>query len=154
MKKVYKVLATILSIALVALMFASCATTGSTDAAAAEENPQSMWMMLLIYGGVIVLVYFLFIRPNSKKKKEEQALRNNLEVGDDITTIGGIVGKIVSIKEESESLIIETSADRTRLHIKNWAISTVDTEKEKPKTAKDDDGKKKGFFSRFKKDEE
>ena len=88
----------------------------------------SMWVMILIYGAIIAGVYFFLIRPNSKKKKEEAQMRNSLEIGDEITTIGGIVGGVVSIKDEV--LSIETSKDRTRISILRSAVRSVDVKAE------------------------
>ena len=70
------------------------------------------------------------IRPNSKKRKAEEEMRKNIAVGDDVTTIGGIVGRIVAIKDDEDAYIIETGADRVKIKFKKWAISTVDTQKE------------------------
>ena len=104
---------------------------------------------IVIYALILVALYFFMIRPNSKKKKEEAELRNNLQIGDNITTIGGIIGRIVAIKDEEDCIVIETSSDRTKLKMKKWCISTVD--KELPKT---ETPKKKGFFSKNKNKEE
>ena len=101
----------------------------------------SMWMMILIYGAIIAAIYFFLIRPNSKKKKEEAQMRNSLEIGDEITTIGGIMGRIVAIKDDEDAIIIETGSDRVK-----WCISTVDTVKEKPAEQTE-----KKSFSLFKK---
>ena len=62
-----------------------------------------------------------------KKKKKEEANRKNAKIGDEITTIGGIVGRIVAVKDESDTIIIETGTDRQRLRLKRWAISSVET---------------------------
>lgn len=97
------------------------------------EEPSGFGNMGLIVVFYIVILggaYFLFLRPSSKKKKKEAELRSNVEIGDDITTIGGIVGRVISIKDDSDEIIVETGADRTKLRIKRWAISTVDTVKE------------------------
>ena len=88
------------------------------------------WYIILIYVALFGAMYFLLIRPNSKKKKAEQEMRNNIAIGDDITTIGGIVGRIVAIKEDEDSFIIETGSDRVKMKFKKWAISSVDTYKE------------------------
>ena len=80
-------------------------------------------MMVLIFA----VMYFFMIRPQSKKRKKEEAMRKGVQVGDDITTIGGIMGKVVSIKEETESLVIETGVDRSKIRIKRWAIASCDT---------------------------
>ncbi|MBP3327358.1 MAG: preprotein translocase subunit YajC, partial [Clostridia bacterium] len=69
-----------------------------------------IWIYLI---GMVVLMYFLTIRPQKKKQKEEQAMRDNIQVGDEITTIGGIIGRVVTVKEDS--IIIETGADKNRL---------------------------------------
>ena len=82
-------------------------------------------MMVLLVG-----MYFLMIRPGTKRKKQEDEMRNNIQIGDEITTIGGIIGRVVAIKDENESFIIETGVDRSKLKIKKWAIATCNTQKE------------------------
>lgn len=90
------------------------------------------------YGSLIMIVvlllifYFLMIRPENKKKKQLQEMRNNLSVGDTITTIGGIVGKVVDIN--GDFITIETSEDRVRVKFAKWAISTVGKAAEEPNT--------------------
>ena len=86
------------------------------------EGLLSMLPMLLIMGGVF---YFMLIRPENKRKKEAENLRNSLKVGDKITTIGGVIGTIVSIKDDK--FVIETSADQVRVEFAKWALSTNDT---------------------------
>ena len=73
---------------------------------------------------MFVAMYFLTIRPQKKAEKEANEMRNNLEIGDEITTIGGIVGKIVSIKEET--CVIETSKNGTKIRILKQAVRNVD----------------------------
>ena len=89
-----------------------------------------------MWGGLLVVFYFLLIRPNSKKQKREQEMRNNIAIGDDITTIGGIQGRIIAVKEDEDAFVIETGPDRTKMKFKKWAISSVDTVKDTPETAK------------------
>ena len=112
----------------------------------------NMWMMILLYAAIIGAIYFFLIRPNSKKKKEEAQMRNNLEIGDEITTIGGIMGRIVAIKDDEDAIIIETGSDRVKMKFKKWCISTVDTVKDKPA----DQTEKKSFslFKRKNKEED
>ena len=86
------------------------------------------WTMLLMLGGLLVVMYFVMIRPQKKQEKEQNDMRNNLAVGDEITTIGGIIGKIVSIKEET--CVIETSHERTKIRILKSAVSRVDVKAE------------------------
>ena len=69
-----------------------------------------------------VVFYFLLIRPENKRKKEAAKMRSELAVGDVITTIGGVVGTICAVKEET--IVIETSADRVRIEFTKWAVST------------------------------
>ena len=71
---------------------------------------------------MLAIFYFLLIRPENKKKKELAKMRSELTIGDEVTTIGGIIGTICAVKEES--IVIETSADRVRVEFAKWAIST------------------------------
>ena len=73
-------------------------------------------------------LYFFMIRPQKKQERETNEMRNNLQVGDEITTIGGIIGKVVSIKEET--LMIETGHDRTKIRILKTAGRQVDVKAE------------------------
>lgn len=83
------------------------------------------------YGSIILLVvmavamYFLMIRPQKKKEKETQELRDSIQIGDEITTIGGIMGRVVTVKDDS--IVIETGADRVKMRFQRWAIQTNDT---------------------------
>lgn len=85
--------------------------------------------MLLIMGGLILVMYLTTVRPQKKRQKEEQQMRDNIQVGDEITTIGGIMGRVVTTKEDS--LIIETGADRNKMKIARWAVQTNNTANEK-----------------------
>ena len=98
-------------------------------AAQATSGKSGSLSMILMMAAIFALMYFLMIRPQKKKQKEEQAMRDNLQIGDEITTIGGIVGKIVTVKDDT--LIIETGADRNRMKITRWAISQNNTANEK-----------------------
>ena len=77
---------------------------------------------------VMIAMFFFTSRSNKKQEREAQSMRDSLQVGDEITTIGGIIGKIVSIKEET--LVLETSHDRTRIRILKTAVSRVDVKAE------------------------
>jgi preprotein translocase subunit YajC len=72
---------------------------------------------------MVALMYFLMIRPQNKKEKKVAEMRNSIEVGDEITTIGGIVGRVASIKEDT--FVLETGSDRVKLRFKRWAIQDV-----------------------------
>lgn len=94
-----------------------------------EVFQNNSWLVILVYVALFAVLYFLLIRPNSKKKKQEQEMRNNIAIGDDITTIGGIVGRIVAVKDDEDAFIVETGSDRVKMKFKKWAISSVDTDK-------------------------
>ena len=81
--------------------------------------------MILMVVVMIAIFYFLLIRPENKKKKAAAQMRDSLAVGDQITTIGGIVGTICAVKEDT--IVVETSADRVRIEFTKWAVSTNNT---------------------------
>ena len=83
---------------------------------------------ILLIVVMFVALYFFMIRPQKKQEKQQNDMRNNLQVGDEITTIGGIIGKIVSIKEET--ITIETSHDRTKIRLLRSAVRNVDVKAE------------------------
>lgn len=74
---------------------------------------------------IFVVFYFILIRPQKKQEKETQRMRNSLQIGDEVVTIGGIVGFIVSIKEDT--LVIETGSDRSKIRVARWAIQKNET---------------------------
>ncbi len=91
-------------------------------------------IMIIMLVGVFALMYFFMIRPEKKKKKEAEELRANLKKGDKITTIGGIMGKIVNIKDDT--IVIESGEDQVRMELQKWAVMTNNTaEKEKGERA-------------------
>ncbi len=94
-------------------------------AAPVGGSPVSMIIMLVAF---VAIFYFFILRPQKKQDKAQQDMRNSIEVGDEITTIGGIIGKIVSIKDET--LVIETSKDKTKIRILRTAIRSVDVKAE------------------------
>ena len=107
--------------------------------AGAGEATLGMGSMLLPLVIMIALMYFLMIRPENKRKKQAEEMRNSLKKGDQITTIGGIVGKIVHVTEET--IVIETSDDRVRMELAKWAVSTNNSNPpadKKGKKTKDD----------------
>ena len=84
-----------------------------------NESTSMIVMIVLMFA----IMYFLMIRPENKRKKKAQEMRDSLKKGDVITTIGGIVGKIVSVTKDT--IIIETSEDRVRMELTKWAVSTT-----------------------------
>jgi preprotein translocase subunit YajC len=91
-------------------------------------NPGGSWVMIVMLVLMFAVFYFFGIRPQKKQEKEATAMRNGLSVGDEVTTIGGIIGKIVSIKEET--CVIETTHERTKIRILKSAVSRVDVKAE------------------------
>ena len=90
----------------------------------------SMLPMLLI---MVAVFYFMIIRPENKRKKEAEQLRSSIKNGDKITTIGGITGKVVDVKEDK--FVIETGADQVRIEFAKWALSTNETAAQAAKDA-------------------
>jgi len=90
---------------------------------AATQAPQaqgSLWFILFYVAVFGLIFYFFGIRPNKKKQKEEQKLRESLQVGDEVITIGGIYGRIISLKEDT--IVIESVSDKCKLTISRWAL--------------------------------
>ena len=85
-----------------------------------SSGPMSLILMIAVYAVIFGAMYLIFIRPNRKKQKEEQKMRENLQVGDEVVTIGGIYGRVISLKEDA--MVIESKADRSKLTIARWAL--------------------------------
>lgn len=102
-------------------------------------------LMLIV---MVAIMYFLMIRPENKRKKKAQEMRDSLKKGDVITSIGGIIGRIVSVGKDT--IVIETSDDRVRMELAKWAVSSVgvqsgeqpEEKKEEKKPAKKEEEKK------------
>ena len=86
------------------------------------EGGSSTIIMLVV---MIAVFYFLLIRPENKRKKEAEQMRSNVKNGDQITTIGGIVGTVVNVKDDK--FVVETGADQVRIELAKWALSTNET---------------------------
>lgn len=103
------------------LHFLEAGTAGAAGAAGAA-SPISMLIPMVL---VLVLLYFMMIRPENKRKKEAEQMRSSLKVGDEIITIGGITGTVVSVKDDR--FVIETGADQVRIEFVKWALSSNET---------------------------
>ena len=86
--------------------------------------------IVLLVVVMAAMMYFLMIRPENQRKKEAQNLRDSLQVGDEITSIGGITGTICAVKENT--IVIESGADRVRIELTKWAVSTKNAKAEEP----------------------
>lgn len=100
-----------------------------TAAGGAASSPTSMLGAILPILLVFVVFYFFLIRPEKKKNKQVTDMRDSLRVGDEIVTIGGIVGKVTNIKDDQ--LTLETGADRQKIRLMRWAIGSK-VEKDEP----------------------
>lgn len=107
------------------MLFLLDEAAANTPAANTTGSTIYTFVMLAV---LFVVFYFIMYRPQKKQEKETANMRNNLQVGDEITTIGGIIGKIISIKEET--VLLETSADRTKIRILKSAVRCVDVKAE------------------------
>ena len=99
------------------------------EAEVPAEAPASPWMGY-IQVGVIALIcvgfYFFMIRPQKTKEKKDVAMRNAIEIGDEVVTIGGIIGIVMSIKDDT--VVVETGSDRSKIRVKKWSIQSNLTE--------------------------
>lgn len=109
-------------------MLDSILLMAQANATNAQGGKGSSMSMILMMGALLVVMYFMMIRPQKKRQKEEQEMRSSLEIGDEVVTIGGIVGRVVTIREND--LIIETGSDRNKMKILRSAISTNVTKTE------------------------
>ena len=99
------------------LLTLTAQTTGQTNG-----GLKSLLPMIAIYAVLFGALYFFMIRPQKKKQKEEKKMRENLQIGDEIVTIGGIYGRVISLKEDT--IVIESVSDRSKITIARWALQT------------------------------
>ena len=102
-----------------------------TEGATGGSSMLSIILMVVLFIGVF---YFFGVRPQKKQERQAAEMRKSLMVGDEITTIGGIIGKIVSLKEET--MVIETTRDHTRIRLLKSAVRSVDVRVEEARAAK------------------
>ena len=131
---------------------ADTAVVSGSDMGMYGCSGSSLWSMIIMYGAIFAIFYFLVMRPQKKRRQQEEALRSNIEVGDEIITIGGICGRIVSIKED-DVIVIETGADRTKLKMKNWSISSNESARARQAEIEANKPQEKKGFSLFGKKE-
>ena len=97
-------------------------------------------MEIIVLVAMFAVMYFLMIRPENKKKKAAEEMRSSLKVGDVITTIGGVVGTICAVKEQT--IVMETGADRVRIEFTKWAVSSKGTQSTEEAPAPEKEEKK------------
>lgn len=124
MNKKIKVFA---GIAFISGLFMSVAAFASETAAPDDKAGGNSILNLLpviaVYGLLFVALYFIMIRPQKKRQKKEEELRGSVILGDQVTTIGGVTGRVVQIKDDE--ITLESSLDRTLVSFKKWAIRDV-----------------------------
>lgn len=92
------------------------------EATANKSSGAGLISMLIIYGLIFFALWFFMIRPQKKKQKEEQKMRENLQIGDEIVTIGGIYGRVISLKEDS--FVIQSQSDHSKITVARWALQS------------------------------
>ena len=108
-----------------------------------NESAAGLGGMMFWVIAMFAIMYFLMIRPENKRKKQAQAMRDSLKKGDVVTTIGGIVGKIVKVG--ADTVVLETSEDRVRVEVTKWAISSTGVQStEQAAASKADEAKDDG----------
>lgn len=92
-----------------------------TEGTAAPATTASLLATLLPFVLIFVVFYFFLIRPQKKKEKQDAQMRNNIQVGDEVVTAGGIIGIVFSVKDDT--VVVETGGDRSKIRVKKWAIA-------------------------------
>lgn len=113
-----RIVSILMTAVLICAMVSGCAPTSSGGSSSTGN-----WTSLIMLVVIMVIFYFMIMRPEKKKQKQQEQMRSELSVGDEIVTIGGLVGKIVSVSEEN--IVIETSEDRVRIELTKWAVSST-----------------------------
>ena len=119
--RLFRVCALLMMAAMAVLMLSGCVAAEAPEGAEGGATG-GMGSMVFMMVALIAVFYFFMIRPERKKQKKAEEMRNSLAVGDKITTIGGMVGKIVNIS--GDLVTFETGEDRVRIQVTKWAIST------------------------------
>ena len=109
-----------LAMSAAALTGSLCTVTAFASDGGSKGTGAMGYSSLIFLILMFVVMYFILIRPQKKKEKESKAMQSSLQVGDEIVTIGGIVGLVVQVNEDT--VVIETTSNRNKLRIKNWAV--------------------------------
>ena len=106
-----------------------------TAAADTANGGGTMWTSLIMLAVLGVVFYFFIIRPQKKQEKETNALRNSLSIGDEVTTIGGIIGRVINVKDDT--FVLETTRDRTRIRFERAALKRIDRKFDAPEATEE-----------------
>ena len=129
-----KLFVSVLAICLSMAALTGCAATADASGTASTGSMLTAMMPMLI---ILLVMYVMMVIPERKRKKAAQEMRDNIEVGDKIITIGGLVGKVVHVS--SDRITFETGEDRVRIEINKWAVSTNEGKGANKETATSDE---------------
>ncbi len=118
--KFKKLLSLVMALCAALLTLSGCATATTSGSGTGTSTGFGFQNILMIVA-LIAVFYFFAIRPESKRRKKAQEMRNSIEVGDSIVTVGGMIGKVVFVNDEK--LTFETGEDRVRIEVQKWAVS-------------------------------
>ena len=125
--KLRKIFSALVCVAVVATMFlavAVSADTGTTGTAQQEVSPLDQVLSLVIPFALLAVVFYFFImRPQKKQQRETQQMRDSIARGDTVVTAGGIVGVVITVKDDM--VLLESSGDKTKIQVQKWAISSI-----------------------------
>ncbi len=125
--KLRKIFSALVCVAVVATMFlavAVSADTGTTGTAQQEVSPLYQVLSLVIPFALLAVVFYFFImRPQKKQQRETQQMRDSIARGDTVVTAGGIVGVVITVKDDM--VLLESSGDKTKIQVQKWAISSI-----------------------------
>ena len=125
--KLSKIFSALVCVAVVATMFlavAVSADTGTTGTAQQEVSPLYQVLSLVIPFALLAVVFYFFImRPQKKQQREAQQMRDSIARGDTVVTAGGIVGVVITVKDDM--VLLESSGDKTKIQVQKWAISSI-----------------------------
>lgn len=125
--KLSKIFSALVCVAVVATMFlavAASADTGTTGTAQQEVSPLYQVLSLVIPFALLAVVFYFFImRPQKKQQRETQQMRDSIARGDTVVTAGGIVGVVITVKDDM--VLLESSGDKTKIQVQKWAISSI-----------------------------
>lgn len=143
MKRVLKIFVPAVFAASVASLTAITAFAESDSSSSGGTAAGGGMTMIISLAIMLVLLYFLMIRPQKKKEKEAKTMQDNIQIGDEIVTIGGIVGLVV--RKGDDNIVIETGGEKNKMRIKLWAISENTSALERAKAAQEKKSQKTGL---------
>lgn len=108
-------------------------SSGDSSSAAQGSAGGTMLLQIATFAAIGLFFYFIIIRPQKKKEKETQAMRSNIQIGDEIVTIGGIIGLVV--RKSEDTIVIETGGEKNKLRIKAWAVQDNITANDRAKAS-------------------